>query len=182
MHTNHVAFPPGSSIHIRAASQSHTRSRLVVRTAGDRELKASHSAGELPVHFRIGIESVIHTATLLLVQDDLQHLAAVLLGAGTLANNLNGVDNIGEDGVVDGGQGTGTGALLLLRGSAAVGALGTGQDATGGQDQYVAVGELLLQLAGQALLDLVEAWQEGHGDEDDDGALVVANLELGILN
>ncbi len=42
----------------------------------------------------------------------------------------------------------------------------------------MAVGELLLEFASQALLDLVEARQEGYGDEDDDGALAVADLEL----
>ena len=41
------------------------------------------------------------------------------------------------------------------------------------------VGELLLELAGEALLDFVEAGEEGDGDEDDDGLLAVANFELG---
>jgi hypothetical protein len=79
---------------------------------------------------------------------------------------------------VDGGQGTGARTLLLLRGTAAVGALGTGQDASRGQDEDVTVGELLLELAGQALLDLVEAGEERNRDEDNNGALVVADLEL----
>ena len=42
----------------------------------------------------------------------------------------------------------------------------------------MAVGELLLELAGQALLDFVEAWEEGYGDEDDDCLLAAADFEL----
>jgi len=51
---------------------------------------------------------------------------------------------------VDGGQGAGAGALLLLGVARAGGSLGAGQDAARGEDQDVAVGELLLQLTGQA--------------------------------
>jgi hypothetical protein len=79
---------------------------------------------------------------------------------------------------VDGSQSARTRTLLLLRGSAAVGALGLGENAAGSQDDNMAVGELLLKLAGQALLDLVEAGEERDGDEDDDRALVVADFEL----
>ena len=42
----------------------------------------------------------------------------------------------------------------------------------------MAVGELLLEFAGQALLDLVETREEWHGDEDHDGALAMADFEL----
>jgi hypothetical protein len=42
----------------------------------------------------------------------------------------------------------------------------------------VAVGELLFQLTGQALLDFVEADKEGDGDEDDYGLFAVADFEL----
>lgn len=75
-------------------------------------------------------------------------------------------------------ESAGSGTLLLLGGSAAVGTLGAGEDAARGKDEDVTVGELLLEFAGEALLDLVEAGEEGHGDEDDDCALVVADFEL----
>ena len=42
----------------------------------------------------------------------------------------------------------------------------------------MAVRELLLEFAGQALLDLVETGKEGDGDKDHDGALAVADFEL----
>ena len=49
-----------------------------------------------------------------------------------------------------GRQCAGTGTLLGLRGARAVGTLGPGQDAARREDQDVAVGELLLEFAGQA--------------------------------
>jgi hypothetical protein len=42
----------------------------------------------------------------------------------------------------------------------------------------VAVGELLFELAGEALLDFVEAGEEGDRDEDYDGFFAVANFDL----
>lgn len=41
--------------------------------------------------------------------------------------------------------------------TAAVGALGSRENAAGREDEHVAVGELLFELAGEALLDFVEA-------------------------
>jgi len=121
---------------------------------------------------------VINTALLLLIQDNLQQLAAIFLGAETLADNLNRVNQIGEDGVMDGGQCSGTRTLLGLRGSGAVGALGAGKDAAGGEDENVSVGELLLELTGEALLHSVEALKGWDGDKDDDSLLAVANFNL----
>ena len=48
-----------------------------------------------------------------------------------------------------GGQGTGAGPLLRLRGARAVGTFGAGKDAAGGEDEDVAVGELLFEFAGK---------------------------------
>lgn len=94
---------------------------------------------------------MVNAAALLLVEDDLERLAAVLLGAGTLADDLNGVDKVVKDGVVDGRQGAGTGALLLLVGAGVGGALGLRKDAALSNEEDVAVGELLLKLTGQAM-------------------------------
>lgn len=52
---------------------------------------------------------------------------------------------------MDSSQSAGTGALLLLGVAGAGRALGAGQDAARSQDEDVAVGELLLQLTGQAV-------------------------------
>lgn len=152
---------------------------------------------------------MVNTTLLLLVKDDLEGLAAVLLGAGALADNLDGVDKVAEDGVVDSSQSARAGTLLGLVGARVDGALRAGKDTALSDEEDVAVRELLLQLAGQAvvvknphvsslcsfllrlmqlgfcsvcsflpLLDLVETLEKGDGDEDDNGLLAVANLNL----
>ena len=52
---------------------------------------------------------------------------------------------------MDGGECSGTGSLLCLAGSGAVGSLGAGKDTAGGEDEYVTVGELLLELTGETV-------------------------------
>lgn len=94
---------------------------------------------------------MVNTTLLLLVQDNLQGLGAILLGASALANDLDGVDEVGQDGLVDSGQSAGTGALLGLVGARGDGALGAGQDAALSNEEDVAVRELLLELAGQTV-------------------------------
>jgi hypothetical protein len=114
------------------------------------ELEVDGLAGEALVDLGVGVEPVVDATTLLLVEHNLEELGAILLGAQTLANNLDGVDEVGEDVVVDGGQSPRAGTLLGLGGARAVGALGTGQDAAGSDQENVAVGELLLELTGEA--------------------------------
>lgn len=77
---------------------------------------------------------MINTTLLLLIQDDLQKLASIFLGSQSLADNLNWENQVGEDGVVDSGQCSGTGALLSKGGAGAVAALGAGEDAAGRED------------------------------------------------
>lgn len=117
------------------------------------------------VNGAVGIEAVVDAAALLLVQDDLHGLRSVLLGAEASADDLDGVDHVGEDGVVDGGQRAGTGALLLLVRARVGGALGAGEDAALSDEENVAVGELLFEFTGQAGLCvsfLVEVISEGR--------------------
>lgn len=176
------------------------RARLVLGAGGLGELEGDTAAGELAVDLGVGVQAVVDATALLLVEDDLEGLGAVLLGAEALADDLDGVDEVGQDGVVDGGQSAGAGALLLLGVARAGGSLGAGQDAARGEDQDVAVGELLLQLTGEAikirmsvtrshgtavlgcgslpLLDTVETLQERDGDKDDNSLLAVTNLDL----
>lgn len=125
--------------------------RLVVGDSGLGELKSDTAAGELAVDLGVGVEAVVDTAALLLVEDDLEDLVAVLPVAEALADDLDGVDEVGEDGVVNGGQGAAVGALLLLGVAGAAGALRAGEDAAGGQEDDVPLGELLLELTGEAV-------------------------------
>jgi hypothetical protein len=103
------------------------------------------------VHLLVRLHAVLHRGLLLLVQDDLEDLAAVLALQDATADDLDGVDQVGHDGLVDGLEGTRTRALLLLAVSAAVGALGSGEDAAGCDDDDMAVRELLLQLTREAM-------------------------------
>lgn len=124
---------------------------LVVSGTALGELEDNGTAGQSAVDLAVGIESVVNTTALLLVENNLDGLAAVLLGADTLANDLDGVDEVGEDGVVDSSQSAGTGTLLGLVGARVDGALGAGEDAALSDEEDVAVGELLLELTGEAV-------------------------------
>lgn len=97
---------------------------------------------------------MVDTTTLLLVQDDLEGLAAVLLCPETLANNLDGVNDIGKDGVVDSGQSTRPGALLLLVGARVDGTLRAGENAAVSDEDNLAVRELLLELTGETMVHI----------------------------
>lgn len=129
------------------------RAHLVLGAGRLGELEGDTAAGQLAVDLGVGVQAVVDTTALLLVEDDLEVLGAVLLGAEALADDLDGEDEVGQDGIVDGGQCAGAGTLLLLGVARAGGSLGAGQDAARGQDQDVAVGELLLQLTGEAVKD-----------------------------
>jgi hypothetical protein len=146
---------PGSNstFHLPRSNPPHSHrqhSTNLVLSSGSGELEADTAAGEAAVDLRVGVDSVVDGVLLLLVEDDLEDLAAVLLGAQALADDLDGVDEVGQDGVVHGGQGSRARTLLGLRRARPVRALGAGKDAARGQDQDVAVRELLLELTGQA--------------------------------
>ena len=113
------------------------------------ELEVDTLAGQTLVDLGVGVKTVVDATTLLLVEDDLEDLGVVLLGADALADDLDGVDEVGQDGVVDSGESSRLGTLLGLVGARAVGALGAGENAAGSNDQDVAVGELLLELTGE---------------------------------
>jgi hypothetical protein len=95
---------------------------------------------------------VINTSLFLLIEDDLEDLGAVFLGTETLADDFDGENEIGQDGVVDGGEGSRARAFLGLRCAGTVAAFGAGEDTAGGEDQDVAVGELLFEFTGETVL------------------------------
>lgn len=94
---------------------------------------------------------MINTTALLLVQDNLQQLAAILLCPDTLANDFDGIHKVSEDRLVDSSQSTRARALLLLGRARACGSLGTGKNAARRNDQDLAVGELLLEFTGKTI-------------------------------
>lgn len=115
------------------------------------ELEVNTTASQFSVNLRVGIESVVNTSLLLLIENNLQDLGAIFLGAETLANDLNWVDEVGKDGVVDSGECSGTRALLSLRGTGTVAALWAGENAARGEDQDMTVRELLLELTSETV-------------------------------
>lgn len=169
---------------------------LVLSRAGLGELEDDATASEALVNLRVGVESVVNTTALLLVKDDLEGLGAVLLGAETLADDLDGVDEVSQDSIVHSGESARARALLGLEVAGAGRALGSGKDAARSKDEDVAVRELLLELTSQAgnvvsgcsldekeennlpLLDAVEALEGRNGDKDDNSLLAVANIDL----
>lgn len=138
--------------------KSHARIRdLVVSGTALGELEVDVATRQSSVDLRVGVQAVVNTTTLLLVEDNLEELAAVLLGADALTDDLDGVGEVVKDGVVNSSESSRTGSLLLLGVAAAGRSLGAGQDAARSEDEDVAVGELLLELTGQAedLLDSI---------------------------
>ena len=127
-----------------------TRPRLVVGLLALGELEVDTLASEALVHLAVGVEPVVNTAALLLVENDLEDLAAVLAGTETLADNLDGVDEVGQNGVVDSSESSRLRTLLGLGRAGAVGSLGAGENAARSNNQDVAVRELLLELTGEA--------------------------------
>lgn len=99
---------------------------LVLGSASLGKLESNTTASKLAVDLGVGIESVVDAATLLLIKDNLEELAAVLLGAETLANDLDRVDKIGQDGIVDSSESSRTRSLLGLGVARAGGSLGSG--------------------------------------------------------
>ena len=108
-----------------SAAESHVQrhflvKHLVISTTANWELEVAGSASQLSVDLRVGVKSVIHTASLLFIKHDLQYLAIVLLGAYSLANDLDWVHNIGQNSIVDSSQSPGSWSLLCLRSSGSV--------------------------------------------------------------
>lgn len=114
----------------------------------NRKLKANALPRQPPVDLGISIQPKINTSTLLLIQHNLNNLAPVLLGTGTLANDFHRVDDIRQDGIVYGCQRAGVRTFLRLRRTTPVAAFRARKDPTGGKEEDVAFRELLFEFAG----------------------------------
>jgi hypothetical protein len=79
---------------------------------------------------------------------------------------------------VDSSQSARSGTSLLLARVASR----LGHDATLSNEKDMAVRELLLKLAGESLLDLVEGLQLRNGDEDDNSLLSTTEFNLFLRN
>ena len=103
---------------------------------------------------------------LVLIQVHLDQLGSVELDADTLADHLRREYQILQDGIVHGGERSGTRSLLLVGVAASTHRFG--QNAALGNEHDVLAGELLLQLAHQTGLYLLEGLLFRHRHVDDD--------------
>ena len=124
---------------------------LILCRPPHRKLKPNPPPRQLPINLTISIKSIIHSPPLLLIQHDLHNLTPILPCPSPLAHNLNGENQIPQDGVVDGRQCAAAWAFLRLRGPRSVGAFWAREDAATGEDEDVAVGEFLFKFAGEAV-------------------------------
>ena len=95
-----------------------------------RKLKDDGTTGQTTIDLGISIETIIDATTFLFVQDDLHQLAAVFTGTDAFADNLDGEDEVVEDGFVDGGKGTRTWSFLLERRTGPIGSSRAREDAS----------------------------------------------------
>lgn len=131
--------------------------------------------GELAVDSCVGVGAGLNVGLILGVEVNLDDALAIDLASGALAGDLGGVNNVLEDGILDGGQGAGARAGGGRAGGALV---GVAEDGALGDDEDVAAGELLLELADELLVDLVEGLEELVGDVKDDGLLAGSAVDL----
>jgi hypothetical protein len=126
-------------------------------------------ACELTVHGREGVELVLEQVLVLGVKEAMgsafphaqlemvvyshsDELVTVLGNTGALADNLRRPDEVLEHLLVDGGEGAGTGTLLLVGGAGFP--LWLGEDSALGDENDVFVRELLLELTGKAKMGI----------------------------
>jgi len=141
---------------------------------GLREEEGDILTSQLLIDRRESIELTLNVLLILLVQEDLEDLAAVESDTGALSDDLCWVNKILKNGLVNSSQSTGVGALLL---SNTVVATSLGEDAALANNNNV-LGELLLKLANKASLDTVSVTEEAERNKDDDGLLTSANIDL----
>jgi len=138
------------------------------------ELEHHPLSSQLVVDLSEALELVVDNSLLLGIQEDLGDLRAIGLCADTLADDLSWVNEITEKVLVNGGKSAGSWALLGSSGSARW----DWEDSSLSNEDDVAVRELLLELAGKTLLNLVESLQKWHWNEDDDSLLAGSDLNL----
>jgi len=133
-------------------------------------------ARQLLVDRRKSVDLVLHSGLLILVQVDFVEARTVELDANALAHDLSGVDEVIQSVLVDSHQGAAPWALLFgvelglsrrLR-----------QDLPLSNDDEVLSAELLLELADESRLDLLELGELWHGHEQDDGLLASRSVHL----
>mmetsp|Transcript_16388 Transcript_16388/g.32816 ORF Transcript_16388/g.32816 Transcript_16388/m.32816 type:complete len:220 (+) Transcript_16388:114-773(+) len=141
-----------------------------------RELEHNILVGEGLVHIGKSLKLGLNVDQILGVKVDLEGLGTVSLISNSLADNLGRVYNILQYGLVDGGQGSGHRAGALLCGLSVE---GLGEDGSLSNNDHVSAAELLLELADNSRLDLVEILQLAERNKDDDS--LAASIQFHLL-
>merc|ERR1712232_162168 len=145
------------------------------RRRGHLDGEGSIRVGEGAVDRGEDVELLLDGLLVLLVQEDLQGLGAVSLDAGALAGDLGGVDDILEDGLVDGGKSAGTRTDLDTLTTEVLVENGAVSD-----HKDVLLLELLLEFTDHLRDESLGSGVNTVGEEDDDGGLV--GLATGALD
>lgn len=130
--------------------------------------------GHLGVQLLERVQLVVDGVGVLRVQVHLADLGTTDQVSDSLTDDFGGEDQVFEDGVVDGGQGSRPGSLLLLSRLSG----GLGQDLSFTQEHDVSVGELLFQFTGQSSLDLLVSGERGRGDEHHQHLLTTGDVDF----
>lgn len=130
--------------------------------------------GQLSVNSGESLELIIDLLDIFGVQIDLEESRAVSSESGSLANDLSRVNEVRQEGVVNGSQSAGARAEL----AGVVARILGRKDSALGEDDDVLAREFLLQLADEASLELLEALVEAVRDEDDNALLAAWEFNL----
>jgi len=139
------------------------------------EVEGHLLVGELVVHSSKSVNTSFDICLILAVKVDLEDPAPINLASCPLAHNFGGVAEVLKDGILDGRQcaRAGAGALGLLGAS-----VGLSKDGALGDNEDVPSRELLLELTDEALLDLVERFEQLVWNVQDDGLAATAAVDL----
>jgi hypothetical protein len=130
--------------------------------------------GQLSVNSGESLELIINLLDILGVKIDFEEARAVSSESGSLANDLGRVNEIAEDGRVDGGQSAGARANL----TGVVARICGREDSALGEDDDVFAREFLLQFADQSSLKLLKALVKTVRNEDNNTLLATGQLNL----
>jgi len=138
------------------------------------ELEHNVLARQTAVDGRERVELVLERSGILRVEQNFEQFRSIDGDSCPLANDFGRVDQVFEDLLVHRREGSATRTLLLDAGSARR----LAQHPALSDEDDVPVGELLLQLTGQPLLNLPESLDLRHRDKNDDGLLSAFNIHL----
>lgn len=130
---------------------------------------------ELAVDSGEGISASLNIRLVLGVKVDLDNSLSINLHSGALSNNLSRVDDVFQDGVLDGSKCAGSWAWSICF---LVTVERLAQDGTLSNNQNVTSRELLFQFTDKSLVDLVDGLQQFEWNVKNDSLLSVSTVNL----